>query len=353
MSFESLGPEWASIPKREAEGVACTVSSCGCATCPLGPNGSRACLGPNKKCDARNCSKECGVCRAVCNRRDTRDTAFESIGNTVSFDDIMWEPFGVHAPDVMFQLNTPLKIPTSIEGAVVNAKKLLYIDAVRGGSNNWSPAKDLKARFGVPRDRPLAISFCSNDDLVDYVIGDLEETAREVALFEADYVFGINVSIYDNYPAFDQHVSLRRRFMALEALQAEGVRVIPSVSWAEYRQRRKVLDWLEKNRVSGVLRNLQTFASTVDTETWRVVLQDLAYMRERLPETRIFLVGCSSFSRMKSIRDAVEGPLTFIDSKAQRLAEFHKRADGVEDRSSDVPQLFERNAATVMGWADG
>jgi hypothetical protein len=353
MGFDNLGPAWASIKRREVKGVACNQSSCGCSTCPLGPNGSRACLGPNKRCDARNCDRECLGCRAVCNRRPDKATVLRTIGGTVEFDDIRWEPWSVPSPPAMFQLNTPLKLSSVARGFIINIRKLIYIDVAKGASGNWSPQLDLKARFGIPRDSILAINFCAPDEVVDYLGVDIEETADRIAGFKSDFVFATNFSVYGNYPAFDSHVNLRRRFLSLDAFQRRGLKVVPSVAWLEYRQRDRVIAWLERNEVTAVMRNLQTFAAASETEQWWTVVQDLAYLRKRLPKATIFLVGCSSPNRIKTVLEQVEGPLVFIDSKAQRLAEFHKTVLGVEDRGTEVPRLIERNFETVLGWATG
>jgi len=252
----------------------------------------------------------------------------------------------------MFQLNTPVR-GSSAQSVAVNVKKLIYIDRARGGSGNWSPQKDLKSRYGVSASTQLVINFCSADMYVDYIWEDLDRSILEIAKFDADFVFGPNFSVYRNYPSFDSHLNLKRRFVALERLQAAGVRVVPSVVWTEYSQRERVLDWLEANAVSAILRNFQTVSSTTETEQWRTMLDDLLHVRERFPSMRLFLAGCSSEARIRTIVGSVGGPITFVDARAQRLAEYHKDATGREDRSVSVSDLFERSVRVVTGWSNG
>jgi len=349
MGFDSLSREYSSVSRREFEGAACNRESCGCATCPV----RDICAGPNKRCDARNCDRDCSTCLAVCNRHDRREEIVGEIGGPL-FDHVGWEPFDIGVPPrVLFQLNTPLKEDTAARGFVVNVRRLFYGDPGKGGSLNWSPRKALRARFRIPPDSPLGISFCAPDPVVNYLGIDLEETAAEVSRFKADFSFAVNFSIYDNYPSFDAIMNLKKRFISLERLQERGVKVVPDVGWQNYRDRDRVVSWLRSNGVRYAVKNFQTVSVSAGTRNWVSMVEDLSYLRSKCPDLHLFLVGCSSRKRMRSILRGVGGPMSFVDAKAQRLAEFHKDVLGNEDRSVSVGRLFERNVELVTSWLGG
>ena len=348
MSFGNWGSDWASVDRRTKAGVSCNRQTCGCATCPA----KDICAGPNPRCDARFCGEACGSCRAVCNRHMNRDGMLESVGGDFLFDDIKWKPFDLGpVPSVMFQMNTPIKRPTTAQGFIVNVRKIFYGEDSKGDSLNWSPQKYLRTRFRLPLDSLIGITFTAPDEVVDYLGFDLEETCDRIAEFEVDFVFGINFSIYENYPSFDALYNLKRRFLSLKLLQERGVKVVPDIGWLSYKDRQRVFDWLADNDIRYMARNYQTVAAKSATGTWTTFLKELEFTRKKFPDVHLFLHGCSGRKRVESIRKHVDGPITFIDAKSQRLAEFHKDLYGKVDREAHVDDLFERNTVELRKWA--
>jgi hypothetical protein len=270
------------------------------------------------------------------------------------FDHIKWEPFRLpNIPSVMFQMNTPIKRPTTASGFVVNIRKILYAEDSKGDSLNYSPQKYLRTRFNLPLDSLVAVTFTAPDNVVDYLGFDIDETCDEIAKFSVDFVFGINFSIYENYPAFDATYNLKKRFVSLEKFQERGINVVPDIGWLSYKDRARVLGWLEDNEVHYIARNFQTVSSKVGTNTWGTFVKELGYIRERFPNMHMFLHGCSGRRRIQSVLSNVDGPFTFIDAKSQRLAEFHKDVYLNVDRDIHVDDLFESNTVTLQKWAGG
>jgi len=270
------------------------------------------------------------------------------------FDHIKWNPFDLgDLPPVMFQMNTPIKRPTTARGFIINVRKIFYGEDSKGDSLNWSPQKYLRTRFNLPLDSQIAITFTSPDEVVDYLGMDLEKTCDEVAKFNVNWVFGINFSIYENYPSFDALYNLKRRFLSLQMLQDRGVNVVPDIGWLSHKDRARVFGWLRDNGVRYMARNYQTVAAKAGTGTWDIFLKELEYIRKNFPDVHLFLHGCSGRKRIESIRANIGGGVTFIDAKSQRLAEFHKDVYLNVDRDIHVDDLFEKNTVTLTEWAGG
>ena len=149
MGFDILK---ASIKVRLNQGLVCVPESCGCDTCPL----SDLCAGSNIKCDAKNCTSECGDCRAVCNRMEKRHKIVAAIGGG-EFNHVQWERWAFDLPPIMHQINYKLR-GVELPSVVVNAKRLFYTETMK-----WSPQKDLRKRFQIPESSSVGISFFTDD----------------------------------------------------------------------------------------------------------------------------------------------------------------------------------------------
>lgn len=259
-----------------------------------------------------------------------------------------WQPWHLDWPDVGFQLNAhangehqPLY--------TISMKHLFY---VKRGS--WSPQKDLRERFAIPKSSRLAITMTTHDALLDWLAGDLDDFADELAAFEGvDFMFCPNFSVYGNYPRMDNLFQIKRKWLMLEKLQERGVRVVPDICFVTSKDFENQLEWMRANAVDCMLMNFQVHASTADTAAWKSQVKGAQLMQKKLGwPVQLIAYGAIGGDRMESILVSYPNT-TFIDAKSYRLAEFHKRFDGTMDRDVDVKDLFHANAFYVRAMVAG
>lgn len=336
MSFESLSMP---LERRVATGQICNTKTCGCDTCPL----KAFCKGPSKNCDAKFCSTRvksssgCRNCRAVCNKSEYKSGILSNIGNKITYDDIEWTPFEAELPDIMYQINS-LVYGRYQQAYVINSKKLTYLD-----TKNWSPAKNLRHRFKIPTKSKVIISFFTNDSWMDNYAVDLKLLATEIKKFNPDYVFCPDFSVYDNFPRFDIMVNLRRRMLSMQYMQEEGLKVIPMLGWIRDEDFDRMVDWALKNKIKYGLINLQTISIPVHNPAWNLRLEQYKKIRQLLPDCELIVTGTSAENRLESMINAI-GKFKIVDTKAFRLAEYHKDYEGnIYPKTIKTLDLFESN----------
>lgn len=340
MSFPSIT---ISDKKRIDTGQNCTTATCGCSTCPV----KDFCKGPNKSCDAKFCSTRvrdpigCLSCRAVCNKNPVKQIVVDSVGGA-DFSDIPWTSFEYDLPDVLFQINS-LVYYRKMPAYVINSKKLTYTDTF-----NWSPQKNIKNRFKIPLTSKIVLSFATSDGWMDFYSRNLKTLALEIKKFSFDYVFGPDFSVYDNYPRFDTIINMKRRVLATRYLEEQGIKVIPTLGWIREEDLKRMLDWALKVSLKCALINFQTVSLPADNSAWEKKLEDLRIIKATLPNCQFFVVGASAENRLRSLM-SVLGKVKLVDTKAYRLAEFHKDYEEVvQSKDIKVMDLFENNAKQLI-----
>jgi len=336
MSFDNLALP---VEKRIRAGLVCNETTCDCENCSV----SDLCDGPSSRCDAKLCSTRtrqpegCYACRAICSRHFAAKQIVESLQGA-SFDDVIWKPFQIELPPILFQINS-LVYDRPQHTFLINAKKLTYND-----SENWSPQKNLWRRFKIPRKCQLGLSFFTNDIWMDRYSQNIPETCKKVSAFKPDFAFGMDFSCYENYPRFDTIVNLRRRMLSVRLMQDNGINVIPALGWTRGEDLERTASWCKDNKILYAAINMQTVAVPVHNPEWKRYLSELKVIRDAVPNCKLLMVGSSAPKRMRSIMEAI-GPVHIVDAKSYRFAEYHKDITGkVYPKSVPVLDLFERNA---------
>lgn len=333
MSFEIFK---GSQKTRINQDLVCSPESCGCATCPV----RNFCAGPNPRCDAKKCTRNCGDCRATCNRNPSRTDLVDSLGG-VDFSDVQWSPFSPDLPIVIPQIHVPVS-GSSFTAVAINVSRLFYTSR-----STWSPEKDLRKRFGLPPSCKIVISFFTNDRWMDSFSKDIDSVCEELSEFSFDYVMGMDFSNYDNYPRFDTIINLRRRMLSVAKLQEQGLKVIPTLGWCSDLDFQRMLSWCVDNKVSVLGLNLQTVRTPTNHAGWPSRLKRFQALRDGLPDCHFVFVGASSPARARSLVEHVGGNIHFMDAKSLRAAEYHKDLLGTEHPELPVLDLFQHNVDSL------
>jgi hypothetical protein len=259
-----------------------------------------------------------------------------------------WEPWELDFPPVGHQLNANVRNHYE-ELYAVNIKFLYYDDR-----RTWSRHKNLKARFGIPKESKLAITFTSKDEPLDQLLDSLPDMAEEIAKYEGvDFVFAPNFSVYTNYPRIDNLFNIKRKMVALEEFQKQGIKVIPSIAYVNSTDFKNLATWMKDNKCPYMYMNFQVVSTTTNTAEWNALVHGMEQFRKYVGhEIRVFLFGCTGKDRIESILNMYNGPVTFMDSKAYRLAEYHKDYEGVIHSDLSNIELFKRNALAIRAEID-
>ena len=287
--------------------------------------------------DSRWCSKECDYCRAICCRHPKAQQIVRSIGG-LGIMNVEWKPFETDLPPVIPQLNAHA-FDVAHPAYGISAKKLYYPD-----SGGWSKEKDLKARFKVPQEAKLVISFSVKDIILDSWLRDLDMACARIAEYNFDYAIAMNFSMYDNYPPFDRLVNLRRQYFTMERLQEHGVKVIPGIGYVRAVDLERQAEWCRKNRPPLVSLNMTTMRNNPTHKAWKHRIDTLERFREKCGyPIRFLLTGASGPKRLQSLVARLDG-LHFYDTKTYRFAEFHRKVwDYKWDKAVPVGEMFFNN----------
>jgi hypothetical protein len=253
-----------------------------------------------------------------------------------------WNWFDLsYYPDVGFQINGPvhnLYQPLY----VVSFKKLF-----RQESCSWARKRDLKVRHMIPPESALAVTFTTHDWYLDYWEHDLKEMIRNCSEYGGvDFWFGVNFSVYDNYPRFDHLYRFKQKFVAMDYMQEFGMRVIPSIAFYTKTDLERYAKWLRDNQCHMVMFNFQTNSVSAESRNWKAHIMRAVKLREAVGHRlHLFAFGVNSRDRLESLFEAYGPDFTLLDASSYRKAEFHSDiygnyVEGVED----VIAQFEENA---------
>jgi hypothetical protein len=254
-----------------------------------------------------------------------------------------WVSWEYDWPDVGFQVNA------HVEGIyqdlyTISLKHLYYPDR-----DSWSPQKDVRKRFQIPKDSAVAITTTTHDFHLDRLCEDLDLWADEMVEFEGvDFIIAPNLSVYDNYPRLDNLFQIKRKWIMLEKLQRRGALVLPDVCFVTSGDFKNQVAWMRDNHCTCMMMNFQVQAVTTTTPQWRAQLKNALMVRDFLGwPVQMLAYGATGGDRMVEI--AKHYPTTtFLDAKSFRLAEFHHDLFGGTDKTKLVKVQFRENCAAMI-----
>jgi hypothetical protein len=210
---------------------------------------------------------------------------------------------------------------------------------------NWARTTDLHARFSIPADSKIGISFCFRDWLLDRFRDREDLVADAISKFNADFVLPINYSVYRNFPRLDQLMAMRRRMLTLKLFQERGLKVIPDIGAIRDVDVDRWGDWIIRENCDTIFMTVQTVKGKMTKPEYKIKFGMLLKLREKLGSDVRFLIQGVSAKRMPFFLSQL-GKVSFVNHAAWVKAELRINAingQGVRDRGLSVQDTFTLN----------
>jgi len=218
--------------------------------------------------------------------------------------------------------------------------------AIHGGKTSravWDGEIEPRVQFRLPPDAKTVLHlFIKDDPLMRFWA---ERKERIVAIRNFDAVFAPNFSVYEDAPRFEHILAIRRSQTFVKEMVAEGIPVIPDVSWYRREDLDVQLEFLDSIGAETVAFSFQVVGRIKGCGAWVSYLAGLRYFANRFPG-RIYLVGMAAKTRYREAVRAAGRPLGVVDTrsfvKSRRRTkdgtdeEFFREADRVRKGLENV-----------------
>ena len=266
-------------------------------------------------CDARFCSKDCGNCRSVCCRSDwdgdTEPVVFDARKLDIKLPRVIWQIAGQ-------------AYGVKDEAFVLMVHRLFDYRSYPGWAKERSLAKKFKAGDGSK----VGLGFCVTDPLLDELElrDDVDKAFSwdKAFSYECDFMFGPNLSQWNNFSRKDTLRLIRRKTELCKRMFDLGINVIPDVSWVTEKDVQTIAAWVKACGFKVVSFNLQTLMVSPagkHRDRWGYELRLIADFLKFAGNPHLVVVGKQSPFSVKSMWGLTEN-ISFCDSRAHREVDY-------------------------------